>query len=203
MIFETDHIYHIFNQGNDKRQIFFTPGNYLFFLGKIKTHIIPFADILAWCLMPNHFHLMVLIKDTHRVTWSSDSFTQSEAITKTKSLNNEIGLMHRSYTRAINIQENRSGYLFKAHTKAQCLTQTNGVTPSFYNTKSGTIINVPNPEKDYPQTCFKYIHNNPVEAGLVKNPEDWEYSSYRDYCGMRNGKLINKEKAKECKLLIQ
>jgi len=30
---------------------------------------------------------------------------------------------------------------------------------------------------------------NPVEGELVKRPEDWEYSSYRDYIGVRNGKL--------------
>jgi len=26
-----------------------------------------------------------------------------------------------------------------------------------------------------------YIHNNPVKAGLVENPEDWEFSSARNY----------------------
>jgi hypothetical protein len=29
-----------------------------------------------------------------------------------------------------------------------------------------------------------YIHNNPVEAGFVSKPEDWLYSSARNYCGM-------------------
>jgi putative transposase len=28
---------------------------------------------------------------------------------------------------------------------------------------------------------LEYIHRNPVEAGIVKNPEDWEWSSYRHY----------------------
>ena len=28
---------------------------------------------------------------------------------------------------------------------------------------------------------LEYIHRNPVEAGLVKNPEDWQWSSYRHY----------------------
>jgi hypothetical protein len=30
---------------------------------------------------------------------------------------------------------------------------------------------------------------NPVRAGLVKRPEDWGYSSYRDYVGLRSGML--------------
>ena len=43
--------------------------------------------------------------------------------------------------------------------------------------------------------CFHYIHNNPVNAGLVIKKEDWEFSSYQDYNGLRNGSLINKSLA--------
>ena len=62
MYFESGGIYHIYNQGNNRQVIFYNRKNYLFFLRKIRTHILPFADILAWCLMPNHFHLMVEVK---------------------------------------------------------------------------------------------------------------------------------------------
>lgn len=41
--------------------------------------------------------------------------------------------------------------------------------------------------------CFHYIHQNPVVAGLVNKPEDWEFSSYRDYIGKRNGTFMNKK----------
>jgi hypothetical protein len=37
-------------------------------------------------------------------------------------------------------------------------------------------------------TKIKYFHNNPVEAGLVSRPEDYFYSSARDYAGM-NGPI--------------
>ena len=30
-----------------------------------------------------------------------------------------------------------------------------------------------------------YIHQNPVVAGFVFKPEDWKYSSARDFCGMK------------------
>lgn len=199
MDFESGHIYHIFNQGNDRKPIFFKPENYLFFLNKIKTHIAPYADILAWCLMPNHFHLMVHLNthhmETHRVTLSHPVSTQ--AVNKTQTFNLSIATLLRSYTRAINIQEDKTGSLFREGTKAECLTRIDGLTPSFYNTEFGTKINISNPEKEYPQICFNYIHNNPVKAGLVKQPQDWEFSSYRDYCGLRNGKLVNKSRAKE------
>ena len=37
--------------------------------------------------------------------------------------------------------------------------------------------------------CARYIHLNPVKAGLVRSAEDWEYSSYRDFVGLRDGKV--------------
>jgi len=49
MNFEPGNLYHIYNQGNNRQKIFFSRENYLFFLNKIKKHILPHADILAWC----------------------------------------------------------------------------------------------------------------------------------------------------------
>ncbi len=193
MFFETNELYHIYNQGNDRHPIFFSRENYLFFLRKLKQFILPHADILAWCLMPNHFHLMVYVHTLE----NSDSLTQSETITKTRDLNNSIGLILRSYTRAINKQENRTGSLFKLHTKAECITKAKGITPSFYTTFHGTVMKITDIEKEYPQVCFNYIHSNPVVAGLVDKAEGWEFSSYSDYCGLRDGKLINKKRAEE------
>ena len=44
---------------------------------------------------------------------------------------------------------------------------------------------------DYLLNCFMYIHQNPLLAGLVEKIEDWEYSSYPEYVGKRNGTLVN------------
>ena len=63
MLIEKGHIYHIYNQGNNRQKIFFNRENYFFFLGKMKEYIMPYADIMAWCLMPNHFHWMVLVNN--------------------------------------------------------------------------------------------------------------------------------------------
>jgi len=193
MILEANKLYHIYNQGNDKQKIFFSRENYLYFLKKIKLHILPHADILAWCLMPNHFHLMVFV---HTLEISVDNQTKMNIILgKVQNMNDSIGLILRSYTRAINKQENKSGSLFKTHTKAECIAQIKGITPSFCITRYETETAKRITEAEYPQTCFSYIHSNPVKAKLVQKPEDWEFSSFRDYCGMRNGKLINRERA--------
>jgi len=220
MQFEKGYLYHIYNQGNNQRDIFFNTENHLFFLKKIKKFILPYADIIAWCLMPNHFHLMVLVREeripviesntetrsnsntvtpSHGVTKSeNDTKTPSHGVTKTNSIktrtfNDSIGIMLRSYTRAINKQENFSGKLFREKTKAECINCPEGVTPSFIESK----INIQNPEEQYPQVCFDYIHQNPVKAKLVDKETDWEFSSAKDYANIRNGKLVNKTVAFE------
>lgn len=226
MDFEKNHLYHIFNQGNNQQTIFFKEDNYLFFIQKIKTHICPFADLLAWCLMPNHFHLMVRVNDVELPTSAIigyatqnklkhpapviGSATSSRAPNRDQapnnrqsgytSLNKEIGILLASYTRAIQKQENITGTLFRQKTKAECLNEPSGLTPSFYNTRQGTLIHIDNPEKYYPQVCFNYIHQNPVKARLVKHPEDWEFSSYRDVVGLRNGTLINRDLIQQLEL---
>ena len=197
MLIEKGHIYHIYNQGNNRQKIFFNRENYFFFLGKMKEYILPYTDIMAWCLMPNHFHWMVYVRETDIFRSRGATQSRTPTISDNISFNKSIGILLASYTRAINNQENITGSLFREKTKAECLTAFNGITPSFYNTEFGTIMNITDPEKEYPQICFNYIHNNPVKAGLVKSAEDWEFSSCQDICGMRNGKLINRERINE------
>jgi hypothetical protein len=69
--------------------------------------------------------------------------------------------------------------------------------PLFLNGLSEAEFSALVTEKEYPQICFRYIHDNPVKAKLVQQPEEWEFSSYCDYHGLRNGKLINRERAAE------
>lgn len=133
MQFQEDYIYHIFNQGNNRQRIFFKRDNYIYFMEKIKEYVLPYADILAWCLMPNHFHLMVHVRVVEVVISRGlgsareregfacrEGFVLSETLSagetrspKSRSLNQSIGIMLRSYTNAINKQEKRSGSLFR------------------------------------------------------------------------------------------
>ncbi|MCU4166466.1 transposase [Carboxylicivirga caseinilyticus] len=200
MNFEKGHLYHIYNQGNNRQDIFFKSENYLYFLQKIRTHLLPYCDVLAWCLMPNHFHLMVRVNCLEVEFTASPGATLSR--TRTDSLQKSIGILLASYTRAINKQEKRSGSLWRKETKAVCLTCPNGIAPSFYNTNAGALINIEQPEEQYPQQCYSYILNNPVKAGLVSRAIDWEYSSARDVTGWRKGSLINQDVIEEYGLVF-
>lgn len=209
MNLEKGKLYHIYNQGNNKQDIFFSKENYRFFLKKMKEHITPYADFIAWCLMPNHFHWMVEIKElelpivSQGFTSSSQGFTSSETLTKapsetstkTRTLNDSIGILLRSYTRAINIQQKSSGSLFRKETKAICLNDNEILSPNYYNTEFGTEINLKPDKVNYPNICFNYILQNPVKAGLVTREEDWDFSS------KSNLEMINFDKLKEFELM--
>ena len=186
MDFENGHIYHILNQGNNRRKIFFKRDNYLFFIKKIRTHILPYADIIAWCLMPNHFHLMVRINSTELIV------NPNKKNEKLRSINSSIAIMLHSYTRAINKAENTSGSLFRARTKSYCLDKIETIDHIWYSDNGISIINTNHSTNYHLQNCFDYIHNNPSAAKLVKCNTDWEFSSSIDYAGRRNGSLVNK-----------
>ncbi len=205
-------VFHIYNQGNNRQKVFFTPENYLFFIQKMRTHVAPYGDFLCYCLMPNHFHWLFYVREIELpvapavspalgsagsspivgVTLSHADNTPHADNTKSRTLNDAVGILLRSYTRAINKQENRSGALFREKTKAengwkdQYLT----ITHAAYNT---ALLRW----EDYGLTAFNYIHENPVKAGLAGCPEEWPYSSAADYAGVRNGTLCNRSLAKE------
>jgi len=162
----------------------------LFFLRKMKKHISPFASIISWCLMPNHFHIVVFVFHDEVEIESNILINQNGKTIKTQTLNQSLGVLLSSYTRAIQKQERITGSLFQKRTKAKLIFDEIEIEPSYWNTAFGTIINF-SVSKSYLQTCIDYIHQNPVCSGMVMNPEDWEFSSFRDYIGLRDGKLLD------------
>ena len=59
MYFIPQQVYYIYNRGNNKQRIFFSDRNYRFLLKKIDAELSPCCENLCWCLMPNHFHLLI------------------------------------------------------------------------------------------------------------------------------------------------
>lgn len=56
---QPEKLYHVYSQGNNKELIFGDRADYLLFLEKIKLFLAPESTILAYCLMPNHFHFLL------------------------------------------------------------------------------------------------------------------------------------------------
>lgn len=170
-------IYHIYNRGNNKQRIFFNDDNYVLFLRKVRKELLPHCSLLAYSLMPNHFHFLAQIKlmipQLFKQIDIKESLSQKGSIavrTERHPLSYSIGILLSSYSQAINKQNGTSGSLFQQRTKAKYLDNV-----------------------DLVRTVFHYIHQNPVRAGLVQKMEDWAFSSFRDYTGFRNGTLIDQE----------
>lgn len=145
--FVADAYYHLYNRGNNFQPIFFERENYLYFLRQLRKHLTAeAAEIIAYCLMPNHYHLLVHLK--------------------ADDLSDRMQAFALAYTKAVNKRYGRAGSLFQGHFKA---------------------IHVDRDE--YLLHLSRYIHLNPVAAGLSKCPEDWEFSSYPEYVGLRRGAL--------------
>jgi len=191
MQFESGQLFHIYNRGNNRQKIFLARENYILFLQKVRVHVLPHADILAWCLMPNHFHLMVYVNQVEVAL--TPVATQSRARSETISFNKSIGIMLATYSRAINKQQNWTGSLFRSQTKAICLSE----SPA---TKTDTRISryfIDNQNSAYPNVCFNYILKNPDKGGLVNRAIDWEFSSFSDFIGTRDGILINRSRIEQ------
>ena len=119
-------LYHIYNRGNNKQKIFFNEGNYVYFLRKCHQYLKPVSEILAWCLMPNHFHCMLVPNEEgckHIVLAGKDTHMQN--------LSKVIGKTLSSYTKALNVQNKTTGNLFQKKTKAKLLTGPNSLIENF------------------------------------------------------------------------
>jgi putative transposase len=76
--------------------------------------------------------------------------------------------LFNSYSQAFNRQQNRSGTLFEGRAKSILVDETT-----------------------YVYALVRYIHLNPVVAGLVKTPQDWQFSNYLEWIGVRDGGLFD------------
>ncbi len=172
--------YHIFNHANGDDNLFREEKNYSFFLQKYQLHIDPISDTIAWSLMPNHFHLLVRIKDVDALLLLKDlqKFKTLEGL-----VNDEIKLSHllskqfsnffSSYSQAFNKVYQRKGSLF------------------IKNFKRKEVAN-----NIYLNHLIIYIHLNPVRHGFTNAINSWPWTSYFDFWGKQNSlaqQLFNTE----------
>jgi REP element-mobilizing transposase RayT len=91
--------YHIYNRGNNRENLFHEERNYAYFLRLYAFHIEPIAETFAYCLLKNHFHLLIKVKDLPEI--QSRDFSQP------------FSNLFNAYTKSINKAYQRSGSLFQ------------------------------------------------------------------------------------------
>ena len=208
MEFEKHQIFHIYNQGNNGRKVFLDDENYIYFLWKMKTHLLTFGDLISYCLMPNHFHWQFLVKElsinkleykTHvnliefqrkltkygKNAFEPKQIGNSELLKQQDiTLNQAIGILLSSYSKALNRQYGMNGSIFRQKSKAK----SGLISHSNTNNSKNPI---PKLGSDYQSKLIDYIHKNPEVAGIVKNATDWPFSSAKDYAGLRKDSICN------------
>ncbi|WP_396165845.1 transposase [Flavobacterium sp.] len=98
-ILAKDHFYHIYNRGINSEPIFLSNDNKLYFLKLFSKYMIGKIAIYAYCLMDNHFHIVIKVTEEEKIV--------------TQSLSN----LFNSYAKAFNKQNDRTGSLFEKHFK--------------------------------------------------------------------------------------
>ncbi len=100
------------------------------------------VEIIAYCLMPTHLHLIL-----------------SEQ--KKKGISLYMARILNSYTRYFNTKYKRKGPLWQ-----------------------GRFKKVPARTEEQLYHLTRYLHLNPTSDNLVSKPEDWKFSSYREFLGL-------------------
>ena len=171
-------VYHIYNRGNNRQKIFFEPENYYYFLKKVKAYLAPNCDIINYCLMPNHFHFLIKANKRsvlpHKFSKEPSARRKDRHPKRLTQFSWGLKQLLSSYTKGINKRYGRTGSVFQQNTRCK-------------QTSSDFLMD------DYSLWCFIYIHNNPKMAGLVNSPEEYEFSSFKDYLGLRNDSCCNVE----------
>ncbi len=175
----TDNIYHVFNRGVEKRHIFMDKHDYLRFINnlaifndarpvlnaKYRVKEIEtldsrklFVDVLAFCLMPNHYHLLLQQK-------------KDDGISK---FMNKIGVGYVNY---FNLKYKRVGSLFQGTFKAVLIEKESQFLYIPYYIHSNPLDLI---VKDWRENGISKL------KPAIDFLDSYKWSSHRDYAGKSN-----------------
>ena len=160
--------YHIYNRGNNKQTIFFEQRNYDHFLKLFDKYLSPYVDVYAYCLMPNHFHFLIRVKELYPAQASEVSYTQASEVLKTS----EVLLNYRGSKKLTPLEKAFKDF-FIAYAKSinKAMDRTGSLFQSKFKKKEIT-------DNSYFTDVIQYIHANPVTAKLCNTYSEYTYSSY-------------------------
>lgn len=157
-----DHFYHIYNRGINGENLFYSDENYRYFLKLYKKYISHVAETFAWCLLKNHFHLLIKIRTENEIcnTFSIDSAKAN------KKPSQQFSHFFNSYAQAINKQNKRHGSLFEK-----------------------PFRRIELKDETYLKNLIIYIHNNPIQHNFVQKIIEYPWSSYASIISNKNTAL--------------
>jgi len=162
---ENGRYYHIYNRGNNGIDLFYETENYNHFLRLYEKYIDPIAETFAWCLIKNHFHILIYIKETNEIDITKLEYSSTD---KPKNVNasKQFSNLFNAYTLAMNKRYNRTGSLFEKNFKRKFVASEN-----------------------YFQKLIFYIHNNPVHHRFTEHIVEYPWTSYGTIISTKDTKL--------------
>jgi len=168
VLLEKENYYHIYNRGNNGDNIFYDTENYFHFLRLYEKYMEPVVETFAWCLLNNHFHLLIYVKTESEINSNILDYSTVEK-PKVISTTNQFSHFFNAYTQAINKRHNRTGSLFEKNFERK---QVNS--------------------DRYFQDLVYCIHNNPVQHGFTDDINDYPWSSYGSIISTKPTRLQRK-----------
>ena len=166
--FHPDNFYHIFNHAVGKENLFKNHDNYIFSLSRLDNYLSPIAKTFCYCLMPNHFHLLIQITDENTIRILANNY--DESFDFHKFIMQKLSNFLNSYAKAFNKQSNRKGALFLDFTKR-----------------------IKIKDESYFTRLINYIHQNPVHHNFCKFPAEWDYSSYNSIISINKSSKLERK----------
>jgi len=174
---EPDKFYHVYNRGLNSENLFKEERNYTYFLNKYAEYLTPVVDTYAYCLLKNHFHILIRVKtqkvlnEYYKISRLNDQNEYKEGLHSADFIvSKQFARLFSSYTQAINRSTQRTGSLVETPFKR---------------------IEVDS--EQYVTQLIWYIHNNPVKHGFVDDFRDYKYSSYHSHLVNSSTKLARKQ----------
>ncbi|PKQ63797.1 hypothetical protein BZG02_07150 [Labilibaculum filiforme] len=175
--------YHIYNRGINGEDLFRNNDNHAHFLHLYEKYIEEIADTFAWCLMKNHFHILVRIKEkneigfipvrrsNHIITTPPSGIKTADGVSsKQYDPSRQFSHLFNAYAQSINKEYKRSGSLFESPFKRKQVTS-----------------------DSYFKELFSYIHNKPSHHGFCKNSIDYPWTSYHSALSKKTSNLKREE----------
>jgi putative transposase len=173
-----DAYYHIHNRGVNGEDLFVQERNYDLFLRLYERHLSPVTDLFSYCLLKNHFHLLLRVKSEDEIIKKTLRVSDSSPIpaSQLNTSNPEYGKPIKplgSDCLGSRYVSDRFSHFFNAYTKT--INKAYGRTGSLFQHPFGRV---PITTDRQFWNVIAYIHQNPQKHGFVKDFRDWKYSSY-------------------------
>ena len=125
-------------------------------------------ELFAWCIMSNHLHLIARAKEGQQLQHIIRDLKKYTSKQVLKAIED-------------NPQESRKEWMLSIFRRAGEY-NSNNTHYQFWQQDNRPIVLWSSAVFDQK---LDYLHYNPVEAGYVDEPEDYIYSSARDYSGIK------------------